>query len=242
MGDDERKVICHLLPAYEPLSPGAEDFITLRHALVHLAPPSRISRKRSSQKRTVTAKRPSSGVPTSIGYAFFIIHPCHPDKQHRPLPNAIDSYSMHQSLPVLPVTLDAVLIAPSTSAFTYEDKPRLARIVFEFLASMDQEPRKKGIEWNGFVGQFTTQRIKEEEKCRSYIEFHRQIGEESVIVCAKAVSLSQLARLLLPRHSTSSNPLFARSTGSTGSEPIQRQQNFQLDRTSVRERCKVPSR
>ncbi|KAJ9118291.1 hypothetical protein QFC22_004202 [Naganishia vaughanmartiniae] len=69
-----------------------------------------------------------------------------------------------------------------------DDKPRLARIVFDFLASMDQEPRQGGVEWNGFVGQFSTRRIQEEEKCRSYIEFHRRKGEESVLVCAQATA------------------------------------------------------
>ncbi|KAJ9118292.1 hypothetical protein QFC22_004203 [Naganishia vaughanmartiniae] len=53
---DERKVICHLLPAYEPMSAGDEDLITLRHALVHLAPPSgRPDSKRPSKKKPVIA-------------------------------------------------------------------------------------------------------------------------------------------------------------------------------------------
>ncbi|KAJ9099899.1 hypothetical protein QFC21_003904 [Naganishia friedmannii] len=172
----ELKVICHLLPAYEPLSPGDEDMITLRHALVHLAAPF----GRNNQPS------PKNQQPSSIGYAFFIIHPCHSSTQHRPLPSFIDSYSARHHLPVLPVKLDAVLLPPSAPAFTQADEYRLARIVFEFLASMDQEPCQDGVQWNGFVGEFSTQRIQEEEDCRSYIEFHRQKGDESVLVCAQA--------------------------------------------------------
>lgn len=191
--DAERKVTCHLLPAYEPLSPGDEDLITLRHALVHLVATS------PSCKNQPELKKKASSSPTSIGYAFFVIHPCHPSVQHRPLPSSINSYSARHPVPVLPVTLDAVLLAPSEDAFTQNDKPGLARIVFEFLAWMDQVPRNNGVvPWNDFLGQFSTQRITEEENCRSYINFHRQKGVKTVLICAQAVSVT-IVLLLTPR-------------------------------------------
>jgi hypothetical protein len=181
--------VVHLLPAYEPIGfgkGGDQDYITVRHALIHLSPPP--GAKRPKKKQT--------GNPcddTSVGYAFYIIHPSPSSSQpFSPLPNSIDEYAACHPLPVLPVTLDAVLLAPSAKAFTETDKPRLSHIAFEFLASMDHEPRTDGVEWNGFVGEFTTQRIKEEERCRSYVEFHWQEGVESMIICAQAVSPPRL--------------------------------------------------
>lgn len=177
---DERKVVIHLLGAYQPVGfgrGGDQDHITLRHALVHLSP--LLGDKRPS-------KLSDTNPPISVGYTFFIIHPSDAFPT-RPLPLSIDKYAARHPLPALPIILDAVLLAPSTNAFEPEDKTRLARIVFELLASLDNEPRQEDVEWNGFIGQFTTKRVEEEDKCRSYIEFHWQESEESVIVCAQAV-------------------------------------------------------
>ncbi|KAJ9099889.1 hypothetical protein QFC21_003894 [Naganishia friedmannii] len=179
---NERKVVVHLLPAYEPVGFGAggdQDLITVRHALVHLSPPPGDKRPKKKTGSPCNA--------TSVGYAFYIIHPS-PSQPTSPLPTWIDGYAARRPLPVLPVTLDAVLLAPSSKAFTEEDKPRLSHITFEFLASMDHEPRVEGVEWNGYIGAFTTQRILEEEKCRSYVEYHWQDGVESMIICAQAAA------------------------------------------------------
>lgn len=187
---DERKVVVHLLEAYQPVCFGRgddEDHITLRHALVHLSPPQ--GDKRASRFPTNSSK------PTPVGYTFFIIHPS-PTFPTGPLPLSADTYTADHPLPVLPNFLDAVLIAPSTNAFTNEDTTRLSRIVFELLVSLDQEPRQEAVEWNGFVGDFTTSRIEEEDKCRSYIEFHWQESADSLYFCAQAVS--SLSLYILP--------------------------------------------
>ncbi|KAJ9099900.1 hypothetical protein QFC21_003905 [Naganishia friedmannii] len=188
---DERKVVIHLLAGYQPVGfgrGGDEDYITLRHALLHLSPPPGDKRPSKLPKDTST--------PTSVGYAFFIVHPS-PALPSRPLPLSFDKYATRHPLPLLPIILDAVLLAPSTIAFEPEDKARLSRIVFELLASLDHEPRQEVVEWNGFIGGFTTQRVQEEDKCRNYIEFHWQETEESVVICAQAVSVSFLLQLLL---------------------------------------------
>lgn len=111
VNDTQRKVTCHILPAHAPLSLGDRGLITMRHALVHLV---------ATDNKQAPAIRP-----TSIGYAFFIIYPGNPTKgptgEDQALPTSIDSYSAYHSVPVLPVTLDAVLIAPSGNAFRHGD-------------------------------------------------------------------------------------------------------------------------
>ncbi|KAJ9118284.1 hypothetical protein QFC22_004195 [Naganishia vaughanmartiniae] len=210
---NERKVVVHLLPAYKPVGfgkGGDQDYITLRHALVHLSPPP--GDKRPKKK----TGNPCN--PTSIGYAFYIIHPS-PSQPTSALPASISEYATRHPLPVLPVTLDAILLAPAATAFTETDKPRLSHITFEFLASMDHEPRVQGVEWNGFVGEFTMKRIKEEVRCRSYLEFHWQEGEESMIICAEAVRIS--------RH----NPIYVCSYSYPSSQAAQALASFSQSKT-----------
>ncbi|KAJ9093483.1 hypothetical protein QFC19_008342 [Naganishia cerealis] len=197
---DEQKIVVHLLPAYEPLK--GEDFTMLQNALVYY--PRRGAPVTKAKKGKVVCK---GNQDTSIGYAFFIIHSS--DRQYPdPLPASINVYAAQRPISYLPVTLDAVLLAPATDAFTPADKPRLTRIVFDILASMDHEPasdchnddddkdaaaadgddHRRVVEWNGFVGTFTSSRIREEDRCRSYIEFHWQFGTETMIICAEAAA------------------------------------------------------